>query len=251
MRLSFVIPAYNEEKLLGKCLDSILKDLKNKTVAGEVEIIVVNNASKDRTGEIASSFPGVIVVDEPTKGIVHARKAGLMRASGELIANIDADTIMTPGWIDKVLKKFEENPKMVAFSGPHIMYDVKWSVRYWSRVFYYAGYISYSFNQLFFGIGMLQGGNFIFRKSAFEKIGGYNTNIIFYGEDTDVARRLSKEGKVIFSFNLPIYASGRRMKKEGMIKAGVKYVVNYLSTIYLKKPLHQAYADIRLDDDQE
>jgi len=251
MKLSFVIPAHNEEKLIGKCLNSIIKELNSRKSSDEVEIVVVNNASQDRTGEIAKSFPGVIVVDEPKKGIVEARRAGLSRATGELVANVDADTMLTPGWVDKVLEKFEKNPNLVAFSGPFILYDMSLWVRFWSRVFYILGYLTYLFNQLFLGVGMLQGGNFIFRKSAFEKIGGYNSKIIFYGEDSDVARRLSKEGEVIFSFDLPILASGRRMKKEGLFRSGIKYVVNYIWTIYFNKPSHEDYTAVRWEPDQE
>ena len=102
MKLSFIVPAYNEEDLIGKCLESILKQAASRL--GDIEIIVVNNASTDKTREIALSFPGVIVVDEPQKGIVHARHAGFLASSGDLIANIDADTMLTPGWINKILK---------------------------------------------------------------------------------------------------------------------------------------------------
>jgi glycosyltransferase involved in cell wall biosynthesis len=54
MKLAFVIPAYNEEALIGKCLESVLAEIKRSGV--NAEVIVVNNASKDRTGEIARSF---------------------------------------------------------------------------------------------------------------------------------------------------------------------------------------------------
>ena len=61
---------------------------------------------------------------------------------------------------------------------------------------------------------MLQGGNYVVRREALEKIGGYNLEISFYGEDTDVARRIQKEGRVRFTFEFPIYASGRRINQE-------------------------------------
>ena len=60
----------------------------------------------------------------------------------------------------------------------------------------------------------MQGGNFVVRRDALQKIGGYDTNISFYGEDTDVARRLSKVGHVKFTFDLPALSSGRRLAKE-------------------------------------
>lgn len=126
MKLSFVIPAYNEENYIGQCLQSIFDEAKGKGY--DMEIIVVNNASIDRTKEIALSFPGVKVVDEMKKGLVQARKAGYEAASGDLIANIDADTRLTPGWIDEVLSKFND-PQVVAFSGPFIYYDMPLKIR--------------------------------------------------------------------------------------------------------------------------
>ena len=65
VKISFVIPAYNEEKFIGQCLESVIKEVDRRSL--RAEIIVVNNASTDRTKEIASSHKGVLVVDEPKK----------------------------------------------------------------------------------------------------------------------------------------------------------------------------------------
>jgi len=244
MKLSFVIPAYNEEKYIGQCLQSILDEMNG--ASHDVEIIVVNNNSTDRTKEIALSFPNVKVIEESQQGLVNARRAGLNAATGDLIANIDADTILADGWIDKVIDKFKYNPQMVAFSGPFVYFDMPWRINFLVKLFYGLGYITYFFNRHVFHISsMLQGGNFIFRKSAFEQIGGYNHNFDFYGEDTDVAKRLNKVGDVVFSFSLPIYASGRRLKEEGLLKSGFKYSINYFWTIFFKKPFNKKHKDIR------
>lgn len=243
MKLSFVIPAYNEEAYLGRCLESVLKEVGSRRE--EIEVIVVNNASSDRTEEVARSFPGVKVVYEPVKGLAQARRAGMAAALGELVANIDADTILPDGWLARVIDKFSSDPKLVAYSGPHVFYDASKTVRFFSRIFYLAAYAIQLFNRLFFGVGMLQGGNFIFRKAAFEKVGGYDPQFVFWGEDTDVARRLSKVGKVEFSLRLPIFASARRLEGNGMIKTAGGYVVNFFWTLIFKKPFHRAYTDIR------
>src|SRR3989344_1436029 len=101
MKLSFVIPAHNEEHYIKDCLESILREAKTGNY--NIEIIVANNASTDRTKEAAQSVPGVKVVDELKKGMVHARSAGYKASTGDLIANIDSDTRLTPGWIKKVM----------------------------------------------------------------------------------------------------------------------------------------------------
>ena len=67
-RISFVVPAYNEEVLLPACLRAIRAEVERRGV--EAEIIVVNNASTDRTAEVAIKEPGVTLVQQPIKGLV-------------------------------------------------------------------------------------------------------------------------------------------------------------------------------------
>lgn len=115
MQLAFVIPAFNEEGLIGRCLESVTKRVKQSGV--ECEIIVVNNASTDRTKEIAEGFEGVTVVDEFEKGLVYARRAGFNASTAELVANLDADTELPDGWIETVMSSFEKQPELVGLSG--------------------------------------------------------------------------------------------------------------------------------------
>ncbi len=245
MKLSFVIPAYNEELYIGKCLDSVFRELKHTPC--DCEIIVVNNASVDRTKEVASSFPGVKVVDEMTKGIVHARHAGFVASSGDLIANIDSDTVLTPGWISKVISEFDKDPKLVALSGPFIYHDAPKSVQRATGFFYRLGYAGYLMNRFVFRVGsMLQGGNFVIRRTAWEKAGGFDRSISFYGEDTDVARRLHPLGKVKFTFKLPMYASSRRLMNEGVFVMGLRYALNHFWMTFFKRPFSLRYTDIRV-----
>lgn len=244
MKLSIVIPAYNEEAYLGDCLRGIFKELESQKL--NVEVIVVNNSSTDKTKEIALSFPGVIVVDEPKKGLVNARHAGFVVSKGELIANVDADTVMPKGWIKEVLKEFSSNPGLVALSGPFIFYDLSKLTNFFVRVYYLGGYLVHLTNHHLLRIGaLLQGGNFIVRRTAMEEIGGFNKEYDFYGEDADVARRMRKVGKVKFSFKLPMGTSGRRLKEEGVIVMGSRYLVNYIWTVFLKKPFTKKQIDIR------
>ena len=249
MKISFAIPAYNEEHYLGDCLKAIVA--QKAAAPCEVEIVVVNNASTDRTKEIAASFAkdGVRVVDEMQKGLVHARRAGYTAATGDIIANVDADTRITPGWIKKVYRAFDRDPKLVAISGPFIYDDAPMGVRFWTRVFYIIGYIFYIINRFILRVGsMLQGGNFVVRRSAMDAIGGYDESLSFYGEDSDVARRLSKVGKVRFTFRLPAYSSSRRLAKEGSFMMGLRYSLNYFWMMYFKRPFTKNYIDIRFVD---
>jgi len=247
MKLSFVIPSYNEEKNIGKCLQSIIKDMKNKKY--DIEIIVVNNASTDQTKKIAESFSRVKVVDEQKKGIVWARRAGYLASSGDLIANIDADTILLSGWIDKVYKEFEADKNLVAFSGPFVYYDLPVWMNFFVKIHYLCGYILYLFTHYLFNFGaMLQGGNYVVKRSALEKIGGYNTSISFYGEDADIGRRISKTGHVKFDFKLKILTSGRRLSEEGILRMALRYGINHIWINFFKKPFTMKYKDVRKDN---
>jgi cellulose synthase/poly-beta-1,6-N-acetylglucosamine synthase-like glycosyltransferase len=254
MKLSFVIPAYNEESYVGDCLEAIIAQKRaleeqKKVLPGDIEIVVVNNASTDKTGEVVARYKDVKLVNEPEKGLVRARRAGFMAATGDLIANVDADTRITPGWIKKVLDSFAKDPKLVALSGPFIYYDAPWKVRFSTRFFYYIGFSFYLLNRFVFRIGsMLQGGNFVVRRSALEKIGGYDVSLSFYGEDTDIARRLNKVGHVKFTFSLPALSSGRRLAKEGGLTTGLRYAINYFWITFFKKPFTKDYIDIRLQN---
>jgi len=244
MKLSFVIPAYNEEAYLPKCLEAVLVEKKKGKY--DIEIIVVNNASTDSTRQVALSYPGVIVVDEPQKGLSAARQAGFLVATGDLIANIDSDSILTPNWTDKVIDTFTKKPNLVALSGPFIYHDLSILSNFLVRIQYNIDYVFYVIHRFVLrNSSLLQGGNFVIRKTYLDQIGGFNTAFVFWGEDTNIAKRLHPLGPVVFTFKLPIYSSGRRLKKEGFLTMCYKYSMNYFSTIIFDKPFSTSYLDIR------
>ncbi len=243
MRISFIVPAYNEEKYISKCLMSIEEELERTHC--DAEVIVVNNASTDATAEIAREFANVRVVDEVHKGLVYARHAGMKESTGDIVANVDSDTILPEGWLSTVLKEFSNDSQLVALSGPFIYYDLSFRHRLLVKIFYIFGYFAQWVFKIF-GMGaMLQGGNFVIRRVPFEKIGGFDTSIEFYGEDTDVACRLSRVGKVKWTFCLPMYTSGRRLSQEGVVKTGTRYAINFFHVIFFRKPLTAKHVDVR------
>jgi cellulose synthase/poly-beta-1,6-N-acetylglucosamine synthase-like glycosyltransferase len=212
----------------------------------DTEVVVVNNASMDRTGEIARGFAGVKVVDEPKKGLVNARHAGFEASTAEIVANIDSDTILPEGWISTVMAEFAADPKLVGLSGPFIYYDLSLWNRFLVRLFYYLTWVMHMLSHHVFRVGaVIQGGNFVFTRTAWLKAGGYDRSIAFYGEDTDVAVRLSRVGHVKWTFKLPMLTSGRRLEKEGVFKTAGTYVLNYLWVTFRGRPATKDYTDIR------
>jgi len=236
LKISLVIPAHNEEKYIGACLESA-----RKNAADFCEIIVINNASTDKTAAVAKNFPGVRVVDEPQKGLTKARQRGLVEAGGDIVAYIDADTKMPEQWINKIKYLFEKDAKTVCVSGPYIYYDMS----FLERAFVWAYWLFLARTAYLFTRYMVVGGNFAAKKNALEAAGGFDPNISFYGEDTDIARRLHKIGKVKFPQNLYMYTSARRFRGEGLATAGTHYIINFLSIVFTKKSVTTDYKDIR------
>jgi glycosyltransferase involved in cell wall biosynthesis len=107
--ISIVIPAYNEEESILQTLSS----LSASTTGKSVEIIVVDNNSKDKTAELAEAC-GARCILEKKQGITPARNAGLQAAKGKYVLNADADTIYPPDWIDLMTAPLHrENTAMV------------------------------------------------------------------------------------------------------------------------------------------
>ena len=239
-KISFVIPAYNEEKYIGPCLNSIMRELAGKNY--DAEIIVVDNASTDDTAKVARSFNGVKVVHEPRKGPNNARQRGLEESTGNLIAYMDADTKMPRGWIEKVISAFGKDEELVCISGPYIYHDL--TAFYRTVVRFYWVFLAHP-AYLMTGY-MAVGGNLAAKKSALLAVNGFDKEIKFYGDDTDIARRLSEVGKVKFIHNLYMYTSARRLRGEGMVSAGAMYVINFLSVVFIRKPItNNEYKDVR------
>jgi glycosyltransferase involved in cell wall biosynthesis len=117
LRVSLVIPAYNEEDYLKQCLEAI----KNQSVQ-PFEVIVVDNNSTDKTAKIAKSFPFVKLLSEKRQGVVFARDKGFNTAKGDIIGRIDVDTLLPADWVQNVQKIFAYS-QVAAISGA-MHYDV-------------------------------------------------------------------------------------------------------------------------------
>ena len=244
MKLSVVIPAYNEENYIGRCLQAVLREAA--ACGYPVEVVVVDNASTDATAEVAGRFPGVRLVREPRKGLSRARQKGYMESTGDIIANIDADTIMPRGYVRTLMRRFEKESRLACLTGPFEYYDLSPLARVFTTFFYLSSFLPNIIGQYVLKIGAAaQGGNFSVRRTALDKIGGFDTSIDFYGEDTDVATRLSRVGNVRFSFRLAIKTSARRLRGEGVFRTGYYSILNIIFVLFYGKPLTKTHRDIR------
>jgi glycosyltransferase involved in cell wall biosynthesis len=99
--VSIVIPAYNCEKTIGKCLDSLLK-----LDYPQYEILVVDDGSLDRTPDILKSYNNITILRTENKGPSHARNLAVQKAKGDYIAFTDSDCIVDPNWLQELFKGF-------------------------------------------------------------------------------------------------------------------------------------------------
>jgi glycosyltransferase involved in cell wall biosynthesis len=231
--ISVVIPAYNEERTIERCIQSVLRAIS--TLNCDVEVVVVNNASTDETAAIARRC-GVRVIDEHKKGLTKARQAGYLASKGEWIAYFDADCIVPSEWFPRAIADMNSSEDIVAVSGRNYFFDM-------SPFMHFATYLAYCLSIR----SKIQGGHFLVRRSALDAIGGFDTTIKFYGEDSDISRRLSEVGTVYFDFDLYINTSGRRFMHEGIIKTAIHYLFNLISVYILHRPFHSVYNDVRID----
>jgi glycosyltransferase involved in cell wall biosynthesis len=100
--ISVVVPVRNGEAMIGDCIESILAC----DYPGERhEVLVVDNASTDRTPEVVSEHP-VRLLNEPQRGVSFARNRGIAESSGEILAFIDGDCLADPSWLRELARPF-------------------------------------------------------------------------------------------------------------------------------------------------
>jgi glycosyltransferase involved in cell wall biosynthesis len=236
LAISIVIPAYNEEAYLGQCLDAIAAH----AAAGVCEIIVVDNASTDGTRALIESRAGVSYVFEPAKGITRARQCGFRHARGDVLAFVDADTRPPAGWIEQIAARFAGDPGLACLSGPYLFYDASPFRRGLAALWYLAARPVYHL------LGYLVlGGNFAIRRAVLEAMGGFDTEIDFYGEDADIGRRASRHGRVLFSPRFVMPTSARRLAEDGYVGTAWTYFANFFSVALRGRPVTRSHKDVR------
>lgn len=202
MRISIVIPAYNEEKYIGRTLQSIKEMEMRKD--WDLEVLVINGGSTDNTKKVAESY-GVRVYDEPHKGIGFARQRGIKHATGEIIAFTDADTTVCKQWLVKIVDALSK-PNVSFVYGTFRVHDGRFP--YYHFINYVQPHWLWLIHHLF-GKPIAAGQNMAFWRDKAIKVGGFDEKILLF-EDIDFAIRMKSVGKVVFIPDLIVISSGRR-----------------------------------------
>jgi glucosyl-dolichyl phosphate glucuronosyltransferase len=230
--ISCVICTYNRDKFITMCLESLAKQ---EATPEYFEVIVVDNASTDRTAELVREFLNdhsrlpFRYVYEPKKGLSNARNRGIEEAQGEVILYLDDDAESEPNLISELLRFFQEHPEASGAGGrilprysevPEPEWASKWLNGYFAKMDpggetrLFKGRMKYPF-----------GCNMAYRKKYLQEIGGFNTKLAFRGDDKHIFHEVRQINPNIYFVHTAVvhhHIPTNRLSKE------------YFRTLFLK-----------------
>lgn len=205
VKISVIIPAFNEERLLGGTLRQVKSAMEVFTRRRwECELIVCDNNSTDRTAEIARAA-GATVIFEPENQIARARNSGAAAATGDWLIFVDADSQPSAELFADVAEQIQSGRclaggSIVRMDERHLL--AEFFVWLWNRSSRTCRWLA---------------GSFIFvETAAFRKIGGFN-NELFAAEELDLSKRLKRLARetgreIVILHRHPLVTSARKMR---------------------------------------
>ncbi|MDZ4101544.1 MAG: glycosyltransferase [Hydrogenophaga sp.] len=194
--ISFIVPAYNEERLLGATLQAI--NAVAQVLDEPCEVIVVDDGSTDRTADIGREH-GAQVVAVAHRQIAATRNAGARAARGDVFVFVDADTLVHEALVRLALQAMREG----AVGGGAV-------VRFDGAMPLYARVMVPLVVKLL-QVGRLAAGCFLFcKRTAFEAVGGFD-EAWFAAEELGLSQALKKKGTFVI-LREPVLSSGRKLR---------------------------------------
>jgi glycosyltransferase involved in cell wall biosynthesis len=194
--LSFIIPAYNEAQLLGSTLTAI--ERAARALGLTFEVIVVDDASLDRTAEVARAH-GARVIGVSHRQIAATRNAGARESAGEWLVFVDADTIIS----EVVLREAIEALSAGAVGGGSL-------VRFDGRVPHYGRVLIALVLPVYRALGLAAGCFLFCTRRAFEAVGGFDERL-FAAEEAVLSRALRRHGRFVL-LRAAVTTSGRKLR---------------------------------------
>ncbi|MBI2693939.1 glycosyltransferase [Mycobacterium nebraskense] len=229
--VAIVIPAYNEERYIGKCLESCI----DQTSAPD-EIIVVNNKSTDNTASIVRRYqaenPHIdiqLVEQNEHQGIAPTRNHGFDHARSDIIARTDADSVIAKDWVETIRRRFQD-PDIDAASGPIGFHDMPLrGFLFWLDRILRGKVHKYAKNERF-----LIGANMAIRAQAWKSVRQLTQLDLEdrLHEDVDLALTLFKNDfEIAYEPDMVVAMSARRV--ESSSRDFYRYVTRYTRTTKL------------------
>ncbi len=205
-KVSIVIPARDEEAYLPACLQALRELDYPKEL---IEIIVVDNGSRDRTREIAAQF-GATVLEGPDETVAGLRNLGAAQASGEILAFVDADCVVASDWLVRASVYFDDRDVVAWGSPPLAPRDGTWVQQTWELVRLRPQQTEEA--------DWLESMNLFVRKEDFIAIGGFTERLVTC-EDVDFCYRIASRGKVMADRRMRVFHNGEaRTLREFVVK---------------------------------
>ncbi len=211
MTISAVIIAHNEEKLIKRCIESLIYQTKVPD-----EIVLIAHNCTDGTAAIAKEYKNIRVVEHSTSesGAVFARMKGFEEAKGDIVACIDGDSMAFDSWIERITEPFED--PLVAGVGGFVLFN-GFLATIWSLSFFFFDPLFRPTYRFYFW-----GSNFACRKALYSGIGGFSGLIPlkesiplnYWAEDLYLSLALSRVGRVVFRPRAIVFSSSRIFKED-------------------------------------
>lgn len=234
--ISFIIPAHNEEQLLGRTLAAL--DAAARALGEPYEIVVVDDASTDRTAAIAEEH-GARVVRVEHRQIAATRNAGARAANGEMFIFVDADTIVSEAVVRAAVEAMRGGAAgggcSVRFDGPLPLY----------------GRIMATIVIPLYRAARLAAGCFLFcTRDAFEAVGGFDERL-FAAEEAVMSRALRRQGRFVV-LRESVTTSGRKLRAHSareILGLMLRVAVGGPKTIQRRERLDVWYGERRVDSE--
>lgn len=238
--ITFLVPAYNEEKNIGKCLQSILNlDYpKNK-----LKVIVIDDGSTDNTPRIVKKFKKVKLIRQKNSGKAAALNNGLKYVKTELVACMDADSYPEKNYLLEMIGYLEKKnvaavtPAMKVLNTQTIIQKIQW-VEYLWQIF-----LRKIFN--FFDCQyVIPGPGSVYKTFVLKKVGGFEVGNI--AEDTEIAFRIIDKGyRIENSINAYVYTEAPSNFK-GLYKQRIRWYRGYIQNVvkYSKMVFNPKYGNL-------
>jgi glycosyltransferase involved in cell wall biosynthesis len=200
VRASVIVPAYNAELTIRKCLEA----LKKQTIPlSDYEIIVVDDGSTDRTGETAASTENIKIVRQTNAGPAAARNNGARQAQSKIIVFTDSDCFPETDWLEKMLIPFGQDTQIAAVKGAYLTRQRELAARF-VQLEYEEKYDRLKKSAY---IDFVDTYSAAFIKKTFLEFGGYDTEFkVACAEDVELSFRMANAGhKMVFNPDALVY----------------------------------------------
>ncbi|HEV7740920.1 MAG TPA: glycosyltransferase family A protein [Pseudolysinimonas sp.] len=217
LSITVVIPVRNDAAMLSTALDALKRQQRRAD-----EIVVIDNGSSDASAAIATAA-GARVITEPVRGIPSATSAGYDAATGDLIARIDADTIVHPSWLARIDDAFTADPGLSMLTGGARFYGSTALVHRLGEVLYIGG--MYWSMTPYLGHPPVFGSNFAMRREVWSELSDEVHRENGIHDDLDLSLHVKPWMRVEYDRGLVVQISARPFSTVGGLARRIAWVI--------------------------